>query len=186
MSGENVEAVRSPLTTTVHPRRRLEERLGLRFPRLLDFIARAIWRLPPWRLRRALVRRFVRAAWEAFNRRDLDACFMLYHADCESIFPRELATVGFPESGAHSREERIRAQQVVFDETEGLRFEPEELIEVGDRLVSVGHMRGTGPSSGAPIDTQWVAVLTTFDGRVIHEELFMDRREGLEAAGLSE
>ena len=185
MSEENVEVVRTPMTTTVHSRRRLEERLALRFPRLLDFFAKAIWRLPKWRLRRALVRRSVRTGWEAFNRGDLDATFMLYHPGCESIFPPEMATLGI-ESGTHTRDERIRAQQRYIDEWDEFRFEPSELIESGDRLLSVGHMRFRGRSSGVPVNTEWVAMVTTLDGRVIREQILLDHAEALEAAGLSE
>jgi ketosteroid isomerase-like protein len=185
MAAEDVQVVRTPMTTTAHGRRRLEERLALRFPRLFDLIARAIWRLPPSRLRRALVRRVVRTSWEAFNRGDLEVAFLAYHPDCQSTFAPEMTTLGL-EPGTHGLDERIRFQRRVIDEWDEFRFEPSELIEFGDRLLSIGRMRLTGRSSGVPVETEWVAILTTSNGRVVHEQIFLNHAEALEAAGLSE
>jgi ketosteroid isomerase-like protein len=184
MSRENIEVVRTPMTPTAHGRRRPEERLALRFPRLYSSVARAIWRLPKSRLRRALIRRVVRTSWEAFNRGDLEAAFLLYHPDCRSTFPSQMATIGL-EAGTFDRDERVRFQQRAIDEWDEFRFEPSELIEFGDRLLSIGRMRFRGLSSGVPVDTEWVAMVTTLDGRVIREQIFTDRAEALEAAGLS-
>ena len=181
------EVVRTPMDSADHSRRRLEQHLGVRFPRLLNLFARRIWRLPPGRLRRALVSRNVRTAWEAFNRRDLDAAFMLYHPDCESSFPDELRTVGFSVPGTDNREDRVRVQREGFADWGGsLHFEPVELIEVGDRLLTAGRMEATGPGSGAPVDMEWIAVVTIVDGRATREEIFFDRQKALEAARVSE
>jgi ketosteroid isomerase-like protein len=186
MHQSEAEVVHIPMTRTVHDRRRLEERLALRFPRLRDFVARAIWRLPNSRLRRALITRIVRTGWEAFNRGDLDAAFLVYHPECESIYPPQFTTIGL-EPGTHDLDERMRSQQSVLDEWAEFRFEPEELIDLGDgRLLSRGRMKGTGLSSGAPFETEWVAIGTISGGRVIREEIFVDHAEAFEAAGLSE
>ena len=107
---------------------------------------------------------------------------MLYHRECESTFPPELPTIGV-ESGTRTREERVRVQRKYIEEL-NLRFEPSELIEIGDELLSVGHMKGTGAISGAPVDTRWVAILTTDEGRVIRERIFVDYGEAFAAAGL--
>jgi ketosteroid isomerase-like protein len=185
MPDETVEAVRTPMTRTVHGRRRLEERLALRFPRLRNLVTGAIWRLPSSKMRRALVRRSVRTAWEAFNRGDLDAAFLLYHPDCESTYPPELATIGLG-AGTHGLEERMRSQQRALDEWAEFRFEPKELIDFGDgRLLTAGHMKGTGLSSGATVDSEWSALVTTVNGRVIREQIYVNHPEALQAAGLS-
>ena len=69
MSEENAGIVRLPVAVKDSTGRRLEERLGLRFPRLTALIARAVWRLnPESRLRNSLIRRFVRLGPEANNR----------------------------------------------------------------------------------------------------------------------
>jgi len=83
MLGENATAVRRPIRATTRAHRALEERLGLRFPRLLVFAARIAWRQPSRRVRWAAARRALRLAWESFNRGDYEATFMLYRADTE-------------------------------------------------------------------------------------------------------
>jgi ketosteroid isomerase-like protein len=181
----NIEVLRTPMGATAHERRRFEERLFLRLPRLYALTARAIWRRRDSRLRRALIQRVVRTSWEGFNRGDLDVVFLAYHPDCQSTFPPEMATLGL-EPGTHALEERARFQHRVIDEWEEIRFEPHELIQIGDRLVSIGRMRFTGLRSGIPVETDWHALLTIRDGRVAREELFIDRAKALEAAGVAE
>ena len=71
----------------------------------------------------------------------------------------------------------------MIDEWDEFCFEPSELIEVGDRMLSIGQMRFRGLRSGVLVDTEWVATVTLLDGRVIREEIFLDHPEALEAAG---
>jgi hypothetical protein len=74
-------------------RRRLEERLVGRFPRVIAFLARATWRFSPRsRLRQVLVRRTMRLCLEATNRGDVWP-FAFYHPNGESIFPPQIATL---------------------------------------------------------------------------------------------
>lgn len=179
--------VRMPMTAMVRSRRRIEESLGLRFPRLLATLGRMLWRLPRGsRLRLRLVHRFVRLAWEAFNRNDLEATFMLYHPDVSATHPPEWGTIGV-ETTLDGRDERVRYQENLAEHWGSLRFEPQELIELADdRLVSLGRMRGTGRGSGVAVDTEWTAILTIADGRVVHERIILNHAEALEAVGLSE
>jgi len=67
--------------------------------------------LPPRsRLRQAIVRRYIKRGVEAVNRRDLEAAFVLYHPDVESIFDQRLVALGF-EPVYRGREARIEAQR---------------------------------------------------------------------------
>jgi ketosteroid isomerase-like protein len=187
MSEENVEVVRQPMAVRAHSRRRLEERLGLLFPGGLAFFARLAWRLPPRsRLRRALIRRAVQLGLEATNRGDFEAAFAaLYHPDIELIAVGTFITLGH-EPVYRGREERIRFQERWRAEWGEFRFEPEELIDLGDRLLLVGRVTGTGLSSGVAVDNDWADLFTISAGRAIREQVFFDRAEALEAAGLSE
>src|SRR2546425_2810202 len=127
MSQENVEIVRQPIAVQAASRRRLEERLGLRFPRALALLSRAVSRLRPRsRLRRATVHRLVRLGFEAINRGDFEAAFALYHSDIEVIEPPEVVKLGL-DAVSRGREGRIRVQQRWHAEWGELRFEPEEL-----------------------------------------------------------
>jgi ketosteroid isomerase-like protein len=128
----------------------------------------------------------MRLALEAESRRDLEATFALYHADCEAIFPPQLVALGF-ERVCRGREARISAERRWIAEMGEFRFEPEELIDLGDnRLLVVGRIKGSGLSSGAGFDNDWGLLLTIAAGQVIREQLFLDRDEALEAAGLRE
>jgi ketosteroid isomerase-like protein len=183
MREETAEVVRVPVESTSHSRRRLVERLALSFPRLVDPVAGLAWRLPP-RLQRAFVRRFVRIGWDAFNRGDLDAAFLLYHPDCECSWDQRFPTVGL-ESTVHGREERMRVQRRIQGEWRDLTFQPQEVIFSGDRVISVGRMEFVGLASGVPAEVEWVADFEIRGGRVVHERITIDHEEGLAAAGLS-
>ena len=183
MRQETAEVVRVPMAETSHPRRRLVERLALLFPSLVGPVAAMVWRLP-LRIRSALVRRFVRVGWEAFNRGDLDAAFLLYHPDCEFDWDPRWSTVGL-ETPARGREGRMQVQRQVNAEWRDLTFEPQELLFDGDQVISVGRMTGVGLASGVPAEVEWVASFTIRAGRVVHERITIDHAEGLAAAGLS-
>ena len=183
---EHPEVVRQQLTLKPRSGRRLEERLALRFPRVLVRLARVAWRLPRRsRLRQALLRRVVARGWEGMNRVDLEVGLALYHEDVESVFDPGFVTLGFGDT--RGREERRRMLMEVYSETREMRFEPDELIDLGDdRLLVIGRMKGRGLSSGAPFETEWGNLWTISDGLVIRDQVLISHREALEAAGLSE
>jgi ketosteroid isomerase-like protein len=187
MSEENVEIVRQPVAVAPHPRRRIEERAGLRFPGVLALLARLVLRLPPRsRLRQEAIRRAVQVGLEANNRRDFEAAYALYDPQVELVTASGLAGLGFDRVYS-GREERIRFQKRWTAEWGDFQFAPEELVDLGDgRVLVSGHIVGSGLSSGAAFNTYWGYITTTSDGRVIREHFFFDRREALEAAGLSE
>jgi ketosteroid isomerase-like protein len=185
MSEENVVVRQSMAVKPQSQRRRLEERLVGRFPRVFAFLARAAWRLSPRsRLRQVLLRRTMRLCFEATNRGDVWP-FALYHPNCESIFPPQIATLGV-ESGTHDLEERVRFQRRWYAEWGGFRLEPEELIDLGDGVLMIGRVKGSGLSSGAGFDSEWGVLFTVSGGQVIREQVFLDHGEALKAAGLSE
>ena len=186
MSQENAEIVRLPIAVRARSRRRLLERLALRLPATAAFLIRQLQRVSPHsRLRQALVRHFIRQGIEALNRRDFEAVFGFYDRDCEFV-PFQLPTLGL--EGTHGRNERIRFQQRWVAEWGEFRFEPEEIIDLGDgrRLLLLGRTKGSGLSSGAGFDGEWAALLTVSTGWIIREEAYFDHAQALEAAGLSD
>jgi ketosteroid isomerase-like protein len=66
------------------------------------------------------------------------------------------------------------------------RLDPEELIDAGASVVVVVHEQGRGKGSGAPFDRRWAQVWTFSRGQIVRWELFPNRADALEAAGLSE
>ena len=187
MSQENVEIVRQPFTVASHSRRRLDERLGLRFPGVRTFLQRLLWRLPPRsRLRQASLRRALQLGFEAVNRGDFEAAFASYNADVELVSDSRLIGLGF-DGVYRGRAERVRFQQRWVAEWGDFLFAPEELLYLRDDRVFVGgRIVGSGLSSGAGFDSDWAVLLTISDGRVVREQFFFDRADALEAVGLRE
>jgi ketosteroid isomerase-like protein len=186
MPQENVEIVRQPIAVRPQSRRHLEERLGLRFPAALALVSRAFWRLPPRsRLRRAVIRRVVQLAYEATNREDYEAAFGVYHPDVELMVPAQFTALGF-DTRYRGRQERIDFQRRWTAEWGEVRFEPEEVIDLGSRVLVIARMTGSGLGSGAAVDSEWANLITISAGWGIREQAFMDHGEALEAAGLQE
>ena len=186
MSQENVELVRQPITVRAHTRRRLEERLALRLPRASALVNRAAFGLPPRsRLRQRFIRRFLQLAVEAYNRRDFEVAFTLFHPEVEFETPSRLQGLGL-DAIYRGREACIRFEQRWIAEWGDFQVKPEEFIDLGGRVLLLGRLKGSGPSSGVAIDNKWADLVTVFAGRVIRRQIFLDHAEGLEAAGLSE
>jgi ketosteroid isomerase-like protein len=80
--------------------------------------------------------------------------------------------------------ERLLA--MVNDVWDDFRFEPEELIDAGGRVVAVVRLSGKGKGSGVPVDQTDSHVWTLGDGKCTRLAVYQDRAEALEAAGLSE
>jgi ketosteroid isomerase-like protein len=171
-------------TRTRQSARRWEERLALRLPRLAARLQRGFGRLPPGsRLRRAIVGRAVRLGIDATNRGDYEAAFALYDPDIELLTPPDL--IGLGEARRYrGRDERVAFQGKWTADWGEFRFGVDKIVDLGDRVLLIGWMRGSGLSSGAAFEGEWANLLTLSSGRVVREQYFPSHREGLEAAGL--
>jgi ketosteroid isomerase-like protein len=65
-------------------------------------------------------------------------------------------------------------------------LEVEELIDAGDRVVAVTRERGVGRGSGVLVRSVAVSVWTLKDRKVVQVQVFDERQQALEAAGLRE
>jgi|SRR3954471_6092487 len=65
-----------------------------------------------------------------------------------------------------------------------IRFEPQEYLDAGDRVVVVARLVGRGKKSGVAVERTWSYVWTLRSGKALRMDSFADRREALEAAGL--
>ena len=70
----------------------------------------------------------------------------------------------------------------VLEAFEDWTLEPEELIDLGDRLFGVTRMSGHGMVSGVPVSQRVFSVYTLCRGLVVKQEDFGDRGEALAAA----
>jgi ketosteroid isomerase-like protein len=123
----------------------------------------------------------VHESLRAMERGDVDA--ILAQSDPEVDFVNPPSAV---EPGTRHGPEGLRAALMgmleVFDE---LRFDTEQVIDLGDRLVATGLFTGRGRGSGAQFDpVPFGFIVTLRDGRMIRYEWFAGPQEALQAAGL--
>jgi ketosteroid isomerase-like protein len=122
----------------------------------------------------------VRAGYEAFSRRDLDAA--LTHLDPEIEWHQSSA---FPDARTFHGHEGVRQffEQVfeIFDESD---FVPEEIIDLGAQIVVVHRFVGRGQGSRIPVEVNEASLWTLREGKAVRQEAFATRAEALEAARL--
>jgi ketosteroid isomerase-like protein len=125
----------------------------------------------------------VQRALEAFASRDLEA--MLLQIDSEAEL--HSAIIGGAEGNTYSGHEGFRRWYADSYETfEYFRFEWSEVRDLGDRVLTLGHVKVRGRESGAEIDSPMGWVYTVRRSKVLKAEGFLSRAEALEAAGLRE
>ena len=90
------------------------------------------------------------------------------------------------EPGTRRGAEVGEALRSVFDIYREVRVEAREFIDAGDQVVVIGLTRATARGSGLELENPIALVWTVRDGRLVRNEVFTDRREALEAAGLGE
>ena len=124
----------------------------------------------------------MRAAMEAFNRRDGEAFGAHLSRDAE-IVPVRAALEGTVYRGPDAAAQYCAA---VDESWENLRWEIEEIRDGGSWVLALGRIRGGGRGSGAAIDVRagWVARFR--EGLVTSFHTYADRAEALQAVGLSE
>ena len=188
MSQQPVEAVRQTLQVEERSRRTFDQRLLVRFPWLAAAPSRLIARLAPSsRLRQGALLRSLRASAQAYNRHDLDAVVIGWRQDFEYCPARNLVDAGLIEPSYRGlsgyRAYVAAAAEVWGAET---RFEPKELIDLGDRLVVLANAPLRAQASGVPLTLEFAYVKTLRDGRVARQQEYHDHAEALAAAGLRE
>jgi ketosteroid isomerase-like protein len=127
----------------------------------------------------------VRRAAAAFNRSDVDA--LLEEADPEIEWHPLLQVLLGGEAtvyrGHQGARDLYRDIDEAFTETQ---VEVLEVRDLGERSLAFGRLRGRGRESGAQTEIA-IAWLVEFQGgKVIRVREYLDPKEALEAAGLSE
>ena len=75
----------------------------------------------------------------------------------------------------------------VYDAFENYRPEVEELMDLGDQVLTLAIEHGTGRGSGAEVEASRTAhVWTLRDGKAVQLDLYLERDRALKAVGLSE
>jgi SnoaL-like domain len=188
MPHEGIEIVRGArialprLSERATQRRSLDQRLYVRFPALYRLLADSVMRLPPRsRLRRLMLARSVGLAYAAANRRDFDLVLLGWDPGSEyhpsgDLLPPDLETVFYGHDGY------LQLWRYWLDAFEDIRWDPEEILDFGDRLLVTTQQRGRGSGSGVAVTESVFQLFTVRRGLVVRQEDFLDRSKALEAA----
>jgi ketosteroid isomerase-like protein len=121
----------------------------------------------------------------ALNRRDFAAFLVGIHPGVEFLGTRDV--LGFDHAeAAHGHAGVLEFLQAWFDAISDLRYDPEEVLDLGDRFLITLRMSGHGSGSGVAVSRQFFLLSHVRRGWVVKQENFLDRSRALEAAGLSE
>jgi hypothetical protein len=187
---KRVPRMRVDFPEHTRPRRKLDERMWARFPGLMHFSAALITRLPEnSQLRRRMVVYWVKRSYEIVNRRDFElalaaqdpAVVIVWAPDPNGRVPGDLV------GEFHGYDGFRRSWESWLDPFDDLRLEPEEVIDLGGvRLLVTMRAVGTGTGSGIAAAERGFTLFTFRSGKVLRQELFFDRAQAEQAAGLSE
>ncbi len=139
MSQEHVEAGRS-----------IEERVMLRLPRpVAQLVMRGFRRLQPGsHLRRRILKRSLARGFEAASREDYAVDLLFYEPDVELRAPGEVAgALGLPER-YYGHQGFVDVWNDMKRDMDDFRFQPEQIIDLGDRVALRGTLVGRGRASG--------------------------------------
>ena len=123
----------------------------------------------------------VRHCVEAFLSGDNETA--LSHYDPEVEFDATARPEGQVYRGHQGVAEAMR---VWVGAWEDWKFEVEEFIDMGDRVLLIARESGRGKGSGVEIDQQAFVVFTLRQGKIVRWQGFVHRDPALEAAGLRE
>jgi ketosteroid isomerase-like protein len=122
-------------------------------------------------------------AFDALNRRELDAFLALMEDDVELV-PRMSAIEG--ESGYRGHDGVLRWWTSLLDVFPDYSMELADVRAVGDLTFATIHARGHGAGSAAPTDQAAWIVIRWRNGKSFWWRTFDERADALEAVALAE
>jgi ketosteroid isomerase-like protein len=124
----------------------------------------------------------VRDAWDAFLRGDIERALESAHPDAIAYRAPPLPDpqIYRGRQGVLQMYADWTAQFGEFDMVTG------EFTDAGDHVVVEVIQHGTGLASGAEVEGRFWFVYTVADGKIVRQDVFNDREQAFEAAGLSE
>jgi ketosteroid isomerase-like protein len=132
---------------------------------------------------RAFVETWVPEAWtmEAWQRGELDVSLLdpdiIYE---DTILPDRAGEIYRGHEGV------VRSTERLFDVAEWMVVDLEQILEAGDRVVSIHRVRAKARYTGIEFEMRMAYVWTFRDGKVIHYRSFRDPQRAIEAASLPE
>ena len=123
----------------------------------------------------------VREGYEVWNSGDLDAWLELLDPEVETVF------YAGPDASTYRGHEGVRQWY-----REGLeawdgwgRIEPDEIVDLGDRVLVTARWRVRGKGSGLEVESRQALLITLRDGLVTRIEFYEDEASARNAAGLT-
>jgi ketosteroid isomerase-like protein len=123
----------------------------------------------------------VRRAYEVFDT-DLDALLELLDPAIEWISPSDAIEPGV-RRGHKGVRNAFAATAMAWEET---THTPEDFIDANDKVLVTVTFRGHGRGSGMDAERTEFHIWTVGGGAIVRFQWFYQRREALEAAGLSD
>ena len=121
---------------------------------------------------------------EAWDRGDLAGLLGCYDPDIEMDFAAYDGWVERPVFRGHAE---IRAFLEQWREAfAGYRFEVERCIDLGERVLALCSQSGAGTGSSGLAVMRLAQIATFKDGLIVRLQNYSDRKQALEAVGLSE
>lgn len=182
----SVRGVRSPLprlSKRAAGRRSIDERLVVRFPAPFHRLSAAALRLRPRSgLRRAILARSMVRAYAAANRRDFELILAFNDPDAyeyrpsPDLLPPDMETAYYGHAGY------LRFWKLWLDAFENIRWDPEEMLDFGERVLVTARQSAHGAHSGVAVSESVFQLFTFRRGLVVRQQDFLDRDQALEAA----
>jgi hypothetical protein len=123
----------------------------------------------------------VARAYAAANRGDFDVVLagmdlgIYEYRPSRDLLPPDLEPV------FHGREGYLRLWRYWRDAFDDIRWDPEEMLDFGDKLLVTTEQRGHGSGSGVGVSKPVFQVFTLRRGLVARQEDFLDRDEAMAA-----
>jgi uncharacterized protein len=118
----------------------------------------------------------VRQVFDAINRRDVQAVLDAYHPDADmSSLTSELV-----QGKAYRGHSGIREYFSSFaDVWEELRLEPDDIRDLGDRILVTGRWSSIGRGSGAEVESPAAWLFAIKDGKIVFSRAYRGADEAL-------
>ena len=126
----------------------------------------------------------VRLAYRAFEAGEVTEMLSFLDPNFEIIPPKEF--LGPARSGYHGHEDFLEFLGDWFEPWDEYSIELEELIDAGDRVVTVEHHVGRSKETGLEVAQGVFDTWTVKGGTLVECRVFFDKDKAFEAAGLSE
>ena len=118
---------------------------------------------------------------EAAQREDWETALSCYD---EAV---ELDQTRMPDGGTYTGIEGVRQFYSGWIQSwDEFRMTLQQLVDVGERVVAISDIRGTGRGSGLAVNMRSADVFTLREGRIVGHVGYPEASEALEAVGLGE